>query len=142
MLILVGIAVVLLSTLGGFLMEGGHPMVLVQVSEFVVIFGMAAGVLVIASPGHVIKELVHKVKDSLFGKMAGRAEFTDLLKLLYEIFMVGRRHGLIALEEHVTEPEKSAIFLRYPSVTKNHERVAFICNGLRPVIDGKIKPDQ
>ena len=142
MLILVGAFIVIASTLGGFLLAGGNPMVLAHVSEFVVIFGVAGGVLVIASPGHVLKEIIHKTKSAITGKMPGRAEFTDLLKLMYEIFMVGRRNGLIALEEHVTEPEKSPIFMRYPSVLKNHERVEFICNGLRPVIDGKIKPDQ
>jgi chemotaxis protein MotA len=56
--------------------------------------------------------------------------------------MVGRRNGLIALEEHIMEPDKSAIFQRYPVVIAHHERLEFLCNGLRPVIDGKIKPDQ
>lgn len=142
MLVLIGALIVLGSTLGGFMLAGGHPLVLLQVSEFVVIIGVAAGVLVIASPFHVLKEIVHKVKGALSGKAAGRPEFTELLKLLYEVFMVGRRNGLIALEEHVMDPQKSAIFQKYPSVVNNHERLEFICNGLKPVIDGKIKPDQ
>jgi chemotaxis protein MotA len=142
MLILIGATIVLASTLGGFLLAGGNPLVLLHVSEFVVILGVAAGVLVIASPGHVLKEILHKVKACLSGKTAGEKEFTDLLKLLYEIFMVGRRNGLIALEEHIMDPQKSAIFQRYPSVLNHHERLEFLCNGLKPVIDGKIKPDQ
>ncbi len=142
MLILVGAFIVLASTIGGFMIAGGHPLVLLQLSEFVVILGVAGGVLVIASPGHVLKDIVHKVKGALFGKSTGRAEFSELLKLLYEIFMVGRRNGLIALEEHVMDPAKSSIFQRYPSVLHHHERIEFLCNGLKPVIDGKIKPDQ
>jgi chemotaxis protein MotA len=62
--------------------------------------------------------------------------------LLYEVFMVGRRNGLIALEEHVIDPTKSSIFTKYPSVMNNKERLEFMVNGLKPVIDGKIKPDQ
>ncbi|MEO6874924.1 MAG: flagellar motor stator protein MotA [Opitutaceae bacterium] len=142
MLILVGAFIVIASTLGGFVLAGGHPLVLLQVSEFIVIGGVAIGVLVIASPGHVLKHIAHKVQGALFGKQASREDFTDVLKLLYEIFMTGRRNGLIALEEHVMEPEKSSIFQRYPSVLKHHERIEFLCNGLKPVIDGKIKPDQ
>jgi chemotaxis protein MotA len=142
MLILVGALIVLGSTLGGFMLAGGHPLVLLQVSEFVTILGVATGVLVIASPAHVLKEIMHKVKSAITGKSAGEDEFVELLKLLYEIFMVGRRNGLIALEEHVMDPKKSAIFLRYPSVIEHHERLEFLCNGLKPVIDGKIKPDQ
>jgi chemotaxis protein MotA len=142
MLIIVGSVIVMVSTIGGFMIAGGNPVVLLHVSEFVVILGVAAGVLVIASPGHVIKEIIHKIKDALGGKAPGQKEFSDLLKLLYEIFMVGRRNGLIALEEHIMDPKKSAIFQRYASVLGHHERLEFICNGLKPVIDGKIKPDQ
>lgn len=142
MLILIGGCIVLVSTLGGFMLAGGSPLVLLHVSEFVVILGVAAGVLVIASPGHVLKEIVHKVKHTITGRMAGEQEFSDLLKLLYEIFMIGRRNGLIALEEHIMDPKKSAVFQRYPSVLNHPERIEFICNGLKPVVDGKIKPDQ
>lgn len=142
MLILIGAAIVMASTIGGFMIAGGNPMVLLHVSEFVVILGVAAGVLVIASPAHVLKHVIHKVKDCVVGKTDGEKEFSDLLKLLYEVFMVGRRNGLIALEEHVMDPQKSSIFTRYPSVLKHKERMEFLCNGLKPVIDGKIKPDQ
>lgn len=142
MLILIGGVIVFVSTLGGFMIAGGQPLVLLHVSEFVVILGVAAGVLVIASPGHVLKEIVHKLKVALSGKSAGEKEFTELLKLLYEIFMVGRRNGLIALEEHIMDPKKSTLFQRYPTILAHKERLEFICNGLKPVVDGKIKPDQ
>jgi chemotaxis protein MotA len=142
MLILIGAVIVMASTLGGFMIAGGKPLVLLHVSEFVVILGVAAGVLVIASPGHVLKEIVHKLKEAIAGKSAGEKEFTDLLKLLYEVFMVGRRNGLIALEEHIMDPKKSTLFAKYPSVLGHKERLEFLCNGLKPVIDGKIKPDQ
>jgi chemotaxis protein MotA len=142
MLILIGGIIVLASTLGGFMIAGGKPLVLLHVSEFVVILGVAAGVLVIASPGHVLKEIIHKLKVAIGGKSDGEKEFIELLKLLYEIFMVGRRNGLIALEEHIMDPKKSSLFARYPTILNHHERLEFICNGLKPVIDGKIKPDQ
>jgi chemotaxis protein MotA len=142
MLILIGAVIVLASTLGGFMLAGGNPLVLLHVSEFVVILGVAAGVLVIASPGHVLKEIIHKLKGAILGKASDEKEFTDLLKLLYEVFMVGRRNGLIALEEHIMDPKKSSLFQRYPSVLNHPERLEFLCNGLKPVIDGKIKPDQ
>lgn len=142
MLILVGAAIVFAATLGGFMMAGGHPGVLLHISEFVVILGIALGVLIIATPIHVIKEIIHKTKDALAGKTAQKKDFFELLKLLYELFMTGRRNGLIALEEHVMDPSKSALFKRYPGVLNHEERRKFLINGLKPVIDGKIKPDQ
>ena len=142
MMIFVGVFIVFASTIGGFMIAGGRPILLLHVSEFVVILGVALGVLVIASPTHVLKEIIHKIKGALFGKTSGKTEYFDLLKMLYEIFMVGRRNGLIALEEHVMNPGSSAIFNKYPAFTANHERMQFLLNGLKPVIDGKIKPDQ
>jgi len=142
MLVLIGAVVVFVSTLGGFMLAGGKPLVLLHVSEFVVICGVAAGVLIIASPSHVLKEILHKVKGAVSGKHAGKEEFFELLKLLYELFMMGRRNGLIALEEHVMDPQKSSLFQKYPSLLGHPERLQFLCNGLKPVIDGKIKPDQ
>lgn len=143
MLILLGAVIVFAATIGGFMLGGGHPVVLIEAyGEFVSIFGIALGVLIIASPGHVLKDIVTKLKGAVTGSHVGREEFTEMLKLLYEIFMVGRRNGLIALEEHIMEPERSSIFKRYPGILNHPERLEFLCNGLKPVIDGKIKPDQ
>lgn len=143
MLIVLGAVVVLVSTVGGFMLGGGHPVVLLEAyGEFIIILGVALGVLIIASPGHVLKNIFEKLKGTVAGNHTGRDEFTEMLKLLYEIFMVGRRNGLIALEEHIMEPERSSIFKRYPAILNHPERLEFLCNGLKPVIDGKIKPDQ
>ncbi len=142
MLILVGLALVLLSVLGGFMMAGGHPGVLLHASEFVVIFGMAGGVLVVATPMPVIKEIFAKLKQALGGKGDTRENYVELFKLSYGVFIVGRRNGLIALEEHVSNPSASAIFSKYPAFLANRARLEFFVNGMRPLIDGKIKPDQ
>ncbi len=133
----------MLSTLGGFMLAGGNPLVLLHVSEFVIILGVALGVLIIASPGHVLKEILHKIQSAVTGKGGvGKAEYIALMELLYELFLVGRRNGLIALEEHISNPETSAIFARYPGFLAHHERRDFLINALKPVIDGRIKPDQ
>jgi chemotaxis protein MotA len=49
---------------------------------------------------------------------------------------------MIALEEHVMEPQNSQIFQKYPLFTRDPHAVEFLCGSLRPIIDGKIKPDQ
>ncbi|MCC5021321.1 MAG: flagellar motor stator protein MotA [Candidatus Synoicihabitans palmerolidicus] len=142
MLIIIGSVIVMASTIGGFMIAGGNPVVLLHVSEFVVILGVALGVLIIASPGHIMKEIVHKTLVVLQGAEPSKADYEDMLKLLYEIFMVGRCNGLIALEEHVMSPDKSSIFQCYGNCTADTERMQFLINGLKPIIDGKIKPDQ
>lgn len=142
MLILVGCFIVFASTLGGFMIAGGNPMVLLHVSEFVVILGVAAGVLVIASPATVLKEVIAKCKEAITGNTPSQEEYIEVFKALYELFMVGRKNGLIALEEHLTTPEESSIFNRYPVFTKHQTRMEFLLNALKPIVDGRIKPDQ
>jgi chemotaxis protein MotA len=142
MIIIVGTIVVCLCVFGGFVIGGGHLMVLIHPNELLIIGGGAIGALLIMSPMKVLKEIVGGLSLCLKGAPYSRAAYEDLLKVLYELFMLGRRSGMIALEEHVLEPEKSSIFKKYPQFLKNHHAVEFLCGGLRPIIDGKIKPDQ
>ncbi|HNX05284.1 MAG TPA: hypothetical protein PKI32_07260, partial [Opitutales bacterium] len=60
------------------------------------------------------------IKNAFKGGGVSKDDYMDLLKLLYEIFMIGRRNGLIALDEHVSSPEESSLFNKYPSLLKNH----------------------
>jgi chemotaxis protein MotA len=142
MTIIIGAIIVLGSVLGGFIMAGGHVGALLHLSEWIIIGGAALGALVIMSPTKVIKDLVSCVLESLKGAPYSRTSYEDLFKVLYELFMLGRRNGMIALEDHVMNPSTSSIFTKYPSFSGNVKAVEFLCNGLRPVIDGKIKPDQ
>jgi len=142
MIIIIGAIIVLGSVLGGFMMAGGHVGSLLHLSEWIIIGGSALGALVIMSPAKVIKDLAGSLIASLKGSPYSRDSYEDLFKVLYELFMLGRRNGMIALEDHVMAPSNSSIFTKYPSFSNNAKAVEFLCNGLRPVIDGKIKPDQ
>ena len=142
MIIFIGVFIVFASVIGGFVMGGGHPGSLLHVSELVVIGGAALGALVIMSPKKVLMDLVKMTLKAIKGAPYNRAASEDLLKVLYELFLLGRRNGMIALEEHVMNPAGSSIFQKYPSFLNNTHGVAFLCSALRPIIDGKIKPDQ
>ena len=142
MIVFIGAIVVFGSVLGGFLMAGGHLGALLHMSELIMIGGAALGALVIMSPRKVLMDLLRLCLLSIKGAPYNRQTYEELLKALYELFLLGRRNGMIALEEHVTTPEGSAIFAKYPTFIRNHHAVQFLCNGLRPMIDGKIKADQ
>lgn len=142
MLLIIGFLIVIGATLGGFMIAGGNPIVLLHVSEFVTIGGVALGILVVASPAKTLMSVGKKIMGAIQGSSSRKGDYTDMLKLLYEVFVLSRRSGLIALEDHVLEPKKSAIFQKYPSFLKDHERSEFLCGGLKPLIDGRIKPEQ
>jgi len=142
MLIIVGILVVFFATMGGFILAGGNPLVLLHISEFVVIGGVGAGILIISTPSNIMKSLVVELIGSFKGSPVSKESVVELMKLLYELFMAGRRNGLLALDEHITDPMSSSIISKYKTFTADPKRVAFLVNSMRPIIDGKIKPEQ
>ena len=142
MIVIIGCIIVLGAVLGGFMMAGGHIGSLIVISEYVVICGSAAGAVVIMAPKHIIMALVKQMIGTLKGSPYGKKAYEDLFKALYELFMLGRRNGMIALEEHVLTPDTSSIFTKYPGLVKDHHAMAILCGGLKPIIDGKVKPDQ
>lgn len=142
MIVIIGALIVLGSVCGGFMMAGGHPIALLHLSEFVIIVGAAMGAMVLMSPRKVLVDLSKQLVGTLKGSPYNKQSYDELFKALYELFMMGRRSGMVALEEHVMSPDSSSIFSKYPSFQKNHHAIHFLCNGLRPIIDGKIKPDQ
>lgn len=142
MIVIIGAIIVTASVLGGFAMAGGNILSLIQPSEFVVICGAALGALIIMSPKKVLMDMIKQAMGTLKGSPYGKQTYEELFKALYELFMLGRRNGMVALEEHVMNPETSSIFTKYPGFLKNHHAVTLLCGGLRPIIDGKVKPDQ
>jgi chemotaxis protein MotA len=142
MIVILGALIVLGSVCGGFMMAGGHPIALLHLSEFVIIVGAAVGAMVLMSPRKVLVSLIKQLIGTLKGSPYNKQSYDELFKSLYELFMMGRRSGMVALEEHVMNPDSSSIFSKYPTFQKNHHAISFLCNGLRPIIDGKIKPDQ
>src|ERR1051325_1324776 len=142
MIVIIGAIIVTLCVIGGFVMGGGHPGVLLHFNELLIIGGAATGALIIMSPKKVLIDMGKGLLTCLKGAPHNREAYEDLLKVLYELFLLGRRNGMIALEEHVLDPQNSAIFKRYPKFSANQHAMEFLCGSLRPIIDGKIKPDQ
>lgn len=142
MIIIIGAIIVVASVIGGFIIGGGHLGALLHFNELIIIGGGAMGALVIMSPRKVLMDIVKGTVVCLKGTPHSRAAYEELLKVLYELFLLGRRNGMIALEEHVLEPQTSSIFKKYPLFSGNPEAIEFLCGSLRPIIDGKIKPDQ
>jgi chemotaxis protein MotA len=132
----VGILIVFGCVAGGFLMAGGHVGVLIQPSEFVVIIGAAIGTLVISAPGNMRKRVFHVLGAAFKDTMPKKQDYVDLLKLLYELFVLARRQGVLALEAHANEPAKSDLFKKYPSVMRDHHAQVFLAEMLQHLVNG------
>lgn len=139
MLLIVGILVVIGSVAGGYLMEGGHPVVLNQPAEFLIIGGAAIGSMLIGTPPQILKQLVGQCKD-LFGKPHGKEAYVDLLSMLFQLFKLSQQGGIMALEAHFEAPDKSSIISKYPTFLHHKEAVDFLADSVKVMIVGGISP--
>jgi chemotaxis protein MotA len=140
MIAIIGLLVVLGAIVGGFTMAGGHLIALFHLSEIVVIGGVALGTVFVSTPGPVLKAMGGKLGVVFKGNRFGRDLYLDALKMLYELFQIARKDGLVAIEAHIEDPEKSAVFRKYPKVLHEHHAMEFLCDSLRLVLVGSVPP--
>jgi chemotaxis protein MotA len=127
----IGIVVILLSVLGGYMAMGGHLEVLWQPFEAVIILGAAFGAYVIGNSGPVLKQTAGIFGTLVKGSRYNKAAYVELLGLQFSLFKLVQAKGVLALEPHIENPHDSAIFKRFPKFAANHHAVEFMCDYLR-----------
>lgn len=142
MLAMIGMGVVVIAVLGGYLIEGGSFLVLMQVAEFMIIGGAAAGALLISAPPKLLKKILNKVLSSFKGSKLGKETYLRLLKMMFELFQTGQKEGVLALESHIEHPDKSSIFSKYPEFLRNNYLLSFLTDTVRLVLIGGITPHE
>ena len=140
MLAIIGIAVVIVAILGGYLMEHGPLLVLLQPAELLIILGASIGTILIANPLPVVLRLLKDILAVFKGAGRDKACYLENLKMMNELFGYARKNGLAKLETDVDEPAKSPVFTKYPNFLKDHHAVQFICDTLRMFISGGVDP--
>jgi chemotaxis protein MotA len=138
--VIIGIVVVLAAVLGGFAIEGGPFLVLIQYAEFIIIVGASIGALLISTPRKLLTKIIKKVTGTLKGGKIDQTLYLNLLKLMYELFQVGQKDGVIGLEQHVESPDKSKIFSKYPTIVSNKHLLHFLTDTMRLLIVGGAEP--
>lgn len=129
--------------LTGYTMSGGHMGAILHPAEFITIVGASAGTVIIMSPMKILKLIIrHFIGALKGGAQLGKGAYLELLAVLFQLFSLARKQGLLALETHVGEPEKSDIISKYPTLMKNHHGMEFLVESLRLIIDGSVQPDE
>ena len=136
MFAIIGIIVVIVAILGGYLMEHGSVRVLIQPAELLIIGGAAGGTVLIANPLHILKQIAAGIVLVFKGSKFTKQRYVESLRLTYELLNKARRQGLMSLETDIEDPEKSPIFSKDPEFLKNHEARYFFCDSMRMAISG------
>jgi chemotaxis protein MotA len=139
MFAIIGVVVVTVCVLGGYLLEGGNILVLWQPIELLIIMGAAIGGLLIVATPHLLKEILHHFLLMLKPPPASKEKYIQLTKCLYELFKLAAGNPL-AIEPHVENPETSEIFKRYPLILEDHHLLPYIANSLSMQISANLEP--
>ena len=123
---------------GGYLMEHGKLLVLLQPAELLIIGGAAVGTMFIANPPAVLKGVLKGALGAFGPSRFSEAFYLETLKMLNDLFMRARKGGLAALESDIEDPEKSAVFAEHPDFMKNRHAVNFVCDTLRMAVTGGV----
>lgn len=132
---IIGMIGVLLSVIVGYKMLDGNLSIMFQPAEFVIIGGIALFALIISSGKNFIF-ILRNIAGIFRVSRANKKNYLDLLLLLHHLFTKAQREGLISLESHLDEPEKSDIFRKFPGVISQPKIIVCITDNLRILISG------
>jgi chemotaxis protein MotA len=135
----IGLIVVLGCIAGGYLIEKGNLLVLMQPAELLIIGGAALGTVLIGNPTYILKAIFGGVLQVFKGSRYTATVYFDTLKFLNDFFNTARKIGITMLEPDMDEPDKSALFGRHPSICKDKETMHFFCDTVRTMIIGGVE---
>ncbi|HVY23261.1 MAG TPA: flagellar motor stator protein MotA [Steroidobacteraceae bacterium] len=140
--LIIGIVIVVGCVLGGFVAHGGNVFALYQPSELVIIGGAALGGFIVGNGMVMTKRAFVGVLGIMKGAKYGKKHYMDLLGLLYDLFNIARKDGVLGLEREIDDPKKSAVFKKHELTMKDHHAIEFIQDYLRMMVSGEMNPFQ
>lgn len=140
MFTIIGIVIVLAATMVGYTMHGGKVGVLIQINELIILGGAGMGSFLAANGMANVKGSIKAVMGLLKPDPYTKPAYNDLLKMMYQLFNVARKEGLLGLEKHIEKPEESEIIKQFPSFLSNHHATAFMCDTLKVILTGAVGP--
>lgn len=129
----IGIIIVVACVFGGYLLAGGHMYVIMKALPFemMTIAGAAVGAFIIANSGTVIKQSMSGIKKVITGPKWTKEDYKNLLLLLYTLVKLMKTKGMVAVEQHIENPDESDIFTKYPKIANDHHVRDFIRDCIR-----------
>ena len=139
-----GLVFLFACVFGSYLASGGAmgPLIEALPFELLTIGGAAIGTFVMSNSMHDIKHTLGGIGKIVKGAAFRKADYVDLLSLLYYLMRLASTKGNMALEAHIEKPEESPAFQKYPKILANHHASGIICDYLRMVGMNADDPNQ
>lgn len=139
MAVILGLVIGIGSMLGGFMAMGGHVEVLWQPFEVLIIFGLAAGIFIIANPLAMMKKTVKAIMQAASGKAPKRKDLLELLGCLFALMRDLKAKPRNEVEAHVDNPQESELFNKFPIILNDKPLLNFICDYVRLILIGNAR---
>ncbi len=142
MMTFIGIILGVVCVFTGFILHGGPMGIFVAAwTEFIVIIGGAVGIFVGSNGMGVTKQTIAAILGLLKpNPFADKGEYMKLLVMMYQLFSIARRDGLLGLEPHMEDPHKSTIISKNETFIHNHHAESFFCDTMKVIISGGVAP--
>ncbi|WP_424985485.1 flagellar motor stator protein MotA [Microbulbifer sp. S227A] len=129
---IIGIVTIFGMVFGGYLLAGGKMGIILKTLPFemIMIGGAAVGAFLISNDMAAIKHTAKDVAKVFKGPKWKPQDYSDLLCLLFELIRIARQNP-VDVEQHIEDPESSAIFSKYPKIQADGEAVNLICDTMR-----------
>ncbi|WP_152455608.1 flagellar motor stator protein MotA [Roseivivax sp. THAF40] len=133
MTLFVGILMVFGLVFGGFMLSGGKMDIVLYALPYegMMIGGAALGAFVIANSMTIVKQSAKGFLKVIKGSRWKAADYTDLLKLMYELSKIYKANGVLGLDSHIESPKDSDIFKKYPRILGDHFAIDLITDSFR-----------
>jgi len=142
MTVIIGWVMLFASVIGGFLIAGGHLIILFQPVEYLLILGSATAAFIASNSGKTIKATLGGFGTAIKGSKYNKAYHMETLALLNNIFTRARKEGLMSIEEDIEDPQNSELFKAAPKVLADHHAVEFITDYLRLMVSSTLDVHQ
>ena len=125
-----GLVFLLACVFGGYVLAGGKFDIILHAlpHEMLTIGGAAIGAFVMANSIGDIKHVAGGFGKIMKGARYKKADYIEMLSLLYFFVRLAQTKGAMALEPHIEKPEESSAFGKFPKTN---------CSWFANVNDGK-----
>ncbi|MBI1366978.1 MAG: flagellar motor stator protein MotA [Alphaproteobacteria bacterium] len=132
---IIGIIITLGMVFGGYVVEGGKIAIILHALpyELVIIGGAAVGSFIVGNDFAVVKHTAGDIVKVFTGPKWKRQDYTDLLCLMFTLVRIAKESP-VEIEQHIENPDESAVFAKYPRIMKDDHAMEMICDTFRSMI--------
>ncbi len=135
MTFIIGLVILLVSIVAGYVSANGDLILLWQPSEFVIILGAGVAGVFVSNPLRYIVISLKSLKFLVRGSPYTKTDILKFLKFFFDVLNLIKKDGLLSVEKHIEDPESSVLFQEL-SFIKDEKAKNFIIDNFRLMIMG------